>query len=522
MGSSPRVQSCLLKLGGTQKPMKILPEIVVVMRRGVLKNLADENERLALKAALDNVVTQLVQSHVKTVGVRSSKTKLCSNCGKIKKLKTAAVMVMTELDVIERFKAAAHIGDDIVFPRKDMKNRVRALYSASTGFQTQTTNSSGSYTPSSSEALDSPPHGGMQLDHHCIYGSISPSRTPQTHYSRSTSSSATYSSSDEEEYPVRRRGRYSKDDPPRSTNNSTSYSSSQEEDYPVRRRIRNSKADPPRSTSCSTSYSSSEEEDYPVKRRNRYSKADPPQKNTGHVRRFMNKIAGMFHQDRREDTDASSSKEDSNARGHHLSVEKPLSNSILRHRSKEKHMQKRRTTSVNKPRTFPNTCRKASEGLLANTCPDGAFLGFIVSSSISDAVGRRRGFQLSALLMILGPFLSARMESLEGMLLGRFLVGTGIGGVCFWVSAIPAAILALAMVPCGESPQWLHKKGRSAEAEAEFEKLLGGLHVKSAMADLSKSEEMSQTLLKFIAFVRETYSYDSGMYANGILCVKQN
>lgn len=34
----------------------------------------------------------------------------------------------------------------------------------------------------------------------------------------------------------------------------------------------------------------------------------------------------------------------------------------------------------------------------------------------------------------------------------------------------------------------MEQKGRAAEAEAEFEKLLGGLHVKSAMADLSKSD----------------------------------
>ncbi|KAI3877918.1 hypothetical protein MKX03_002440 [Papaver bracteatum] len=445
-------------------------------------HLADETERLALKAALDNAVTQLVQSHVKTVGDQSSasalnfekqqedgvmenqvtsiKAKLCSNCGKIKKLKTAAAVVMTELDVIQRFKAAGHIGDDKVFPRKEMKNRVRALYSASTGSQTQPTNSRGSYT--SSDELDSPPRRAMQLDHYRINGSLSPSRTPQTHYSHSTSSS-------------------------------TSYSSSQEEDYPSRRRIRYSKANPPRSTSSSTSYSSSQEEDYPVRRRNRYSKADPPQKKAGHVRSFMNKIAGMFHHDRREDTDASSS-EDSNSRDHHHSVEKPVGN--------ERHQTVLRTV------------------LVASTCPDGAFLGSIISGSISDAVGHRRGFQLSALPMIFGFFLSSRMESLEGMLLGRFLVGTGIGvgpsvaslyvtEICFpLIHVAPrwrvflgicmsCSILALAMVSCGESPKWLHKKGRSAEAEAEFEKLLGGLHVKSAMADLSKSEEMSQTCKVF-------------------------
>lgn len=34
----------------------------------------------------------------------------------------------------------------------------------------------------------------------------------------------------------------------------------------------------------------------------------------------------------------------------------------------------------------------------------------------------------------------------------------------------------------------LLQKGRGAEAEAEFEKLLGGLHVKHSMAELLKSD----------------------------------
>ncbi|RZC77263.1 hypothetical protein C5167_001392 [Papaver somniferum] len=301
------------------------------------QHLADENERLALKVALDNAVTQLVQSHAKTVGdqsgassleperqkqdvmlenqVTSTKRRLCSNCGKSKKLKTAATKVKTELDVIQRFKASGHIGDDKVFPRKEMKTHS----ASSIGAQTQPTNSSGSYT--SSEELDSPPHRVMQLDHHRIYRPISSSRTPRTHYARSTSSSTSYSSSEEEDYPARSRSRYSKDDPPRRISSSSSYSSSQEEDYPVRRR-------------------------------SRYSKADPPQKKPGHVRRFMNKIAGMFHHDRLEDTDASLS-------DHHLSDHH---HHHLRRKSKEKRMQKRRTASVNKPMRFPNTRRKASDG----------------------------------------------------------------------------------------------------------------------------------------------------------------
>uniref|UniRef100_A0A2P2LZD3 Hexose transporter family protein n=1 Tax=Rhizophora mucronata TaxID=61149 RepID=A0A2P2LZD3_RHIMU len=132
---------------------------------------------------------------------------------------------------------------------------------------------------------------------------------------------------------------------------------------------------------------------------------------------------------------------------------------------------------------------------------------------------------------------SATAKSLAVMLLGRFLVGTGMGlgppvaalyvtevspasvrgtygsliqiatciglmgalfigipareiagwwRICFWVSAIPAGILAFAMLFCAESPHWLYKQGRSAEAEAEFERLLGGAHVKFALYELSK------------------------------------
>lgn len=180
-----------------------------------------------------------------------------------------------------------------------------------------------------------------------------------------------------------------------------------------------------------------------------------------------------------------------------------------------------------------------SEGLVVSTCLGGAFIGSLFSGSIADYFGRKRSFQLCALPMIIGASMSATTSSLAGMLLGRFLVGTGMGlgpsvaalyvaevspayvrgtfgsfpqlatclgllvtflvgipaketmgwwRVCFWAPVIPAAILAMSMELCAESPHWLFKKGRSAEAEAELERLLGGLHVKSAIAELSKSE----------------------------------
>ncbi|KAL4278552.1 hypothetical protein GQ457_03G046310 [Hibiscus cannabinus] len=178
-----------------------------------------------------------------------------------------------------------------------------------------------------------------------------------------------------------------------------------------------------------------------------------------------------------------------------------------------------------------------AEGLVVSTCLGGAFIGSLFSGWVADGVGRRRAFQLCALPMIIGAATSATTETLAGMLIGRFLVGTGMGlgppvaslyvaevspaflrgtygsfiqiatclglmgalfigipvkeiagwwRVCFWVSTIPAGLLVFAMIFCAESPHWLYKKGRSAEAEAEFERLLGGSHVKYAMLELSK------------------------------------
>ncbi|KAK7389558.1 hypothetical protein VNO78_24703 [Psophocarpus tetragonolobus] len=180
-----------------------------------------------------------------------------------------------------------------------------------------------------------------------------------------------------------------------------------------------------------------------------------------------------------------------------------------------------------------------AEGLVVSICLGGAFVGSLFSGWIADGVGRRRSFQLCALPMIIGAGMSATAKTLWGMLLGRLFVGTGIGlgppivalyvaevsppavrgafgaltqiatclglmgalfigipakdivgwwRICFWVSIIPATILALFMEICAESPHWLFKRGRTIEAEAEFEKLLGGVHVKPAITELSKSD----------------------------------
>ncbi|KAK4791772.1 hypothetical protein SAY86_032185 [Trapa natans] len=182
-----------------------------------------------------------------------------------------------------------------------------------------------------------------------------------------------------------------------------------------------------------------------------------------------------------------------------------------------------------------------AEGLVVSTCLGGAFIGSLFSGWIADGFGRCKAFQLSALPMIIGASMSALSKTLLGMLLGRFLVGIGMGvgppvaslyvtevspayvrgtygsfiqistclglmtalcigipvkdivgwwRVCFWVSTIPSSLLALAMLVCAESPCWLYKQGRIVEAEAELERLVGPSHVGPAMSDLSKLDKV--------------------------------
>ncbi|GLJ29773.1 hypothetical protein SUGI_0587970 [Cryptomeria japonica] len=185
-----------------------------------------------------------------------------------------------------------------------------------------------------------------------------------------------------------------------------------------------------------------------------------------------------------------------------------------------------------------------AEGLLVSMCLVGAFFGCAISGWIADGLGRRRAFQVSALPMIVGALFSAMSSNSNAMFFGRLIVGVGVGiagpvtslyitevspahvrgtygslsqiatclgilgalfigipaksipgwwRVCFWLSAIPAALLALGMELCAESPQWLVKQSRWAEAEYEYERLWGEANVKYAMAEVTRLDKGEET-----------------------------
>ncbi|KAH9571351.1 hypothetical protein CY35_02G090200 [Sphagnum magellanicum] len=169
------------------------------------------------------------------------------------------------------------------------------------------------------------------------------------------------------------------------------------------------------------------------------------------------------------------------------------------------------------------------QGLVVSVTLASAFLGCAISGTIADSFGRRRAFQISCVPMIIGAIISAISTHVGAMIFGRFIVGLGLGlsgpvtamyvseisptavrgtygsllqiatcvGIfaalvaglpaptipgwwraCFWISTVPACLLALGMEFCAESPRWLFKQSEWYEAEQELERLWGPSHVK--------------------------------------------
>ncbi|KAI3982214.1 hypothetical protein MKX01_019120 [Papaver californicum] len=345
--------------------------------------------------------------------------KVCHKCGKMKKFKTVATEMVTELDVIRRLKGGNPGGFQVLSQDRDeiLSQAIRRRNQAPQRTTSSPLLSGKVGSGGSTEMIPCrqreqkyrPTQGVMQPTLMTFEPSgvkarpnndrIANSRNPmisgahqnfprnrrRSRGSRSTSiaSSSTTSSTNSSvsstggHRKYQRSGRRSMassslysasstDFLTRTTDYSASSSCSEELDSPPRRAMQLDRHRIYRSISrsrssqthwSSTSYDSSSEEEYPEK--------------MGHVRRLTTKLAGMFRRDHHEDADASSSEEDMNARDHHLSVQKPVGNGKFHCESKGKHMpiQTRRRAKVkDKASHQQGHFRKLVKGLTSHFC----------------------------------------------------------------------------------------------------------------------------------------------------------
>ncbi|KAK1630630.1 hypothetical protein QYE76_004945 [Lolium multiflorum] len=175
------------------------------------------------------------------------------------------------------------------------------------------------------------------------------------------------------------------------------------------------------------------------------------------------------------------------------------------------------------------------QGLVVSIFIVGAFFGSLVSSALVDYLGCKRTLQIDSIPLILGAFISAQAHSLDEMLLGRFLVGIGIGvntvlvpiyisevaptkyrgslgtlcqiGTCLGIIAalslgipsesdphwwrtmlyaacVPGFLIVAGMQFAVESPRWLAKVGRLDDARKVVEDIWGASEAEKAMEEM--------------------------------------
>lgn len=162
------------------------------------------------------------------------------------------------------------------------------------------------------------------------------------------------------------------------------------------------------------------------------------------------------------------------------------------------------------------------QGLVVSISLAGAAVGSLGGSGLADSLGRRKSFILDSIPLFVGSALSALASDVNGMLLGRGLVGIGIGFasalvplyisevaptsqrgqlgsvnqlvICigilgalvanvvvpveawrsmFAFAALPAALVAVGMLFSPETPAFLLSKGKRADAETAALSLWG-------------------------------------------------
>lgn len=182
------------------------------------------------------------------------------------------------------------------------------------------------------------------------------------------------------------------------------------------------------------------------------------------------------------------------------------------------------------------------QGWVVSTLLAGATVGSFTGGTLADKFGRTRTFQLDAIPLAIGAFLSATAQNVQTMLIGRLLAGIGIGissavvplyiseispteirgalgsvnqlFICigilaalvaglplagnpvwwrtmFGIAIVPSILLALGMAVSPESPRWLVQQGKFSQAEAAIKTLYGKDRVVEVMHELKAGGEGS-------------------------------